>query len=275
MVLEEPKLLLPSLVSVIIGSFVSIVMIVPLIIFDVIGRAGVYVFGIFIIAALFISYVISYFFMGISSYAVYEHVKNGRSSLRKATSNAFSRSPTLLLLALTAAILTFIVRMLKNRSSRSSRRRGAMSIAGGFLAGVIQEGWDVASRLLVPVAVITGLGYVDTIKKSFDIVKNNLVVLGVGEVGIRIITGLFGFFGSLLSIGIGVGLFLLITEINTLMAIGVGVVVAIFGILLISTLNLFVRTSYYTLLYLWAVEGIEHGSITGDLAIAATQTVKV
>ncbi|MCD1296128.1 hypothetical protein CUJ83_14085 [Methanocella sp. CWC-04] len=257
MVIEEPKLLLPSLLSVLVSTGISILLIVPVIIFNVMGKAGISILGFFIIAALFISYMVSYFFMGASSYAVYEHVKNGRSSMRNAFNRSASVASTLALLSLTGVILSFIVKLFKG--SRMKRRNPGFNFIGGIFAGIVEEGWDVASRLLVPVAVISGLGYQNTIKKSIEIVGNNLVAIGVGEIGIRILTGMFGFAGVVLSLMAGAGIFLSLAGINFLVAAIAGIMVAFTGISLISTLNQFVKTSYYTLLYLWAVEGIEHG----------------
>ncbi|HEY3422680.1 MAG TPA: hypothetical protein VGK13_05930, partial [Methanocellaceae archaeon] len=59
MVIEEPKLLLPSLLSVAIGFFVSIFVVIALVLFHVFGSA-LFVFGGFLLIALFVSYAISY-----------------------------------------------------------------------------------------------------------------------------------------------------------------------------------------------------------------------
>jgi hypothetical protein len=251
MILEEPKLLVPSLLSVLFGFIMSLVIIVPFVFMNLFGKLGFYVFGGAVLVLLFISYSFSYFFMGASSYAVYQHIKQGRSSLSDAFSRALSCIATLLLLAATAAIIQMIVNMLKN----SSKNKGILtSMIASLAADVLREGWDIAVRLLVPVAVIAGLGYVDSLKKAFDIVKNNVVIIGVGEISIRILTGIIGFVGVLLSIFAALGLFFVLSGFNFLLALAVAVPVAFVGISLVSTLNLFIRTSYYTMLYVWAEE---------------------
>ncbi len=100
---------------------------------------------------------------------------------------------------------------------------------------------------------------VDTFKRAFDIAKNNLVLIGAGEVGIRILTGIFGFIGLVFTILIALGLFALFSGINVIVAIAVAVVFAFMAISLVTTLNQFIRTSFYTLIYAWAEERLEHG----------------
>jgi hypothetical protein len=255
MVLEEPKLLLPSLLSVAIGFFASIFVIIALVFFNIFG-SGFIIFGGFLLVALFISYAISYMFMASTAYAVYEHVKFGKSSLHKAFSMALSRAPTILMIALTAAIINVVVQSLKNRNNRRGLLAGLIA---SVFAEALEEGWKIASLLLIPTAVIGGYGYMDSFKKAFDIAKNNLVLIGAGEVGIRILTGIFGFVGVIISLAIAFGLFMLFSYANALLALAVAVVFAFTAISLVSTINMFIRTSYYTLIYTWAEERIEHG----------------
>lgn len=267
MVIEEPKLLLPSLLSVAIGFFVSIFVVIALVIFNVFGNAF-FIFGGFLLVALFVSYAISYMFMASTAYAVYEHVKYGRSSLHKAFNMALARAPTILMIALVAAVINVLVQSLKN----SNNRRGVL---GGFLAtvlaGVLNEGWKIASMLLIPTAVIGGYGFTDTFKKAFEIAKNNLVLIGAGEVGIRILTGIIGFIGVILSLAIAVGLFMVINYVNTVLALALAVIFAFTAISLVSTINMFIRISYYTLIYAWAEERLEHGPETPVHAPAPLQ----
>lgn len=259
MIAEEPKLLLPSLLSVVFGFFMSLIVIVPFIFMGLLGKVGYVMFGGFALVALFISFAFSYFFMGASAHAVYQHVKFGSSSLGEAFNKALGSIVTLLLLAATAAIIQMVVNLLKNQGGRS---RGGLII--GFIASltgdVLREGWDIAVRLLVPVTVIAGLGYMDTMRKSFDIVRNNFVIIGAGEVAIRILNGVIGVIGVMLSVMIALGIFFVTQPfIGLIGALGLAVPVAFVLISLVSTLNLFIRTSYYTLVYIWAEERTMHG----------------
>lgn len=272
MILSEPKLLLPSLLSVIVGFVMSLVIIVPFVFMNLFGKVGYFVFGGVVLVLLFVSYSISYFFMGASAYAVYQHIRQGRSSLRDAFGKAFACLVTLLLLAATAAVIQMIVSMLKS----SSRRQGLIvGLIASLAADVLREGWDIAVRLLVPVAVIAGLGYTDSFRKAFDIVKNNAVLVGVGEISIRILTGVIGFVGFLGSVLLAVGLFVGLSGLNFLLALAVAIPVAFVGLSLTSTLTLFIRTSYYTMLYAWVEESQNQGTATEGAVKAAPTPLQV
>lgn len=259
MVIEEPKLLLPSLCSVAIGAFIGIVVIVASVLFNVFsGRLMPFFFG-FLLLALFVSFSVNYMFTAVASFAIYEHVKYGQSSMGKAFSRALSRWPTILGLAVIAVVISILASSLKD----SRRRHGALyGMLSSVLSVALEEGWKIASMLLIPVAVIGGLGFVDTFKKAFDITRNNLVLIGTGEVGIRVLTGIFGFVGVAVSILAAFGLFWLLSGLSFILGVAVAVVFAFTAISFVSTINQFVRTSFYTLVYAWAEERLEHGGPT-------------
>ena len=96
----------------------------------------------------------------------------------------------------------------------------------------------------------------DALRRVRSLHKNNLMLIGVGEVGIRLVTSLMGFVVMMLLFGIGY---------ITFESIG-GTVGLILGILTIGTvLSLFIafstylRMAYYTCLYLWASDVERNG----------------
>jgi Family of unknown function (DUF6159) len=266
MVLEEPKLLVPSFVAVILGAFLGIAVVIASIFFNVFSQSGLSPFFLFfLIIALVCSFTVNYLFTAVASFAIYEHVKFGRSSLVNALKRATSRWHIILALAIIAAVVSAMANSMKNNNRR--RRGIVFGMLAPILGTVLEEGWKVASMLLIPVAVISGLGFVDTFKKAFDIARNNLVLIGAGEVGIRILTGIFGFLGVVLSILMAFGLYMLLAGLNAFLAIAVAVVFAFMAISFVTTINQFVRISFYTLAYAWAEERLEHGSPTAAAPI--------
>ncbi len=255
MVAEEPKLLLPPLCAVVIGAFAGIAVIAASVLLDVFsGRLMPFFIGLLLIA-LFVSSLINYMFTAVASFAISEHVKYGHSSLGKAFSRALARWPTIAGLAIIAAVISILAGSLKD----SRRKRGALyGLLSSTLSVVLEEGWKIASMLLIPVAVIGDLGFVDTFKKAFDIASNNLVLIGAGEVGVRVLTGILGFLGVVLSVLVAVGLFMLLSPISFVLGIAVAVIFAFTAISFVSTINQFVRISYYTLIYAWVEERLEH-----------------
>jgi hypothetical protein len=259
MVMEEPGLLLPSFCSVVLGAIIGIAVFGAAVLSNVFSNSVVGpLFIVLLLGALIVSFMVNYLFTAVSSFAIYEHVKFGRSSLRKAFGRAVSRWHVILGLAVVAAVVSMLVSSMK--SSRRQRRGVITGLLAPILTVALEEGWKVASALLIPVAVIGSLGFVDTFKKAFDIARNNLVLIGAGEAGIRILTGLFGFFGVVFSILIAVGLFFVLSGLSWMLGAAVAVVFAFMAISFVSTLNMFVRTSFYTLAYAWAEERLEHGS---------------
>jgi hypothetical protein len=165
---------------------------------------------------------------------------------------------TLLLLAVTGAVIKMIASGARNRSNRGGGI--VFAILGSIVADVLEQGWMIAVSLLVPVAVIARLGYIDTFKKSFEIVRNNLVIVGAGEVAVRLLTGIIGFFGVVISVGLGVGLFFLTQgAIGSTWAVVMAVLLAFVGIALATTITTFIRISYYTQVYVWAEDHMIHG----------------
>jgi hypothetical protein len=259
MILEDPRLLVPSLLSVVIGFFVSLVVVVPFIFMGLLGKIGFPAFGGIALTALFVSYALTYFFTGATSYAVYQHVRFGKSSLGEAFERALANVATLLLLAVTAALIQMLVNMLKGTSNN---RRGAGIVVGliaSLAADVIKEGWTIAVSLLVPVAVIAQLGYVDTLKRAFDIVRQNLVIVGAGEVAIRLLVGFIGFVGAAFFIVSAIGLFFLLSPLSPVLALAVAVIAFFVGTSIVATLTQFIRTAYYTQVYIWAEDATVHG----------------
>ncbi len=268
MIAEEPKLLLPSLCSVLLGFLLFVLFIIPFVIIGLFDSLGVYVFGGAAVVLLFISFAVSYVFIGATSYAVYQHVRFGKSSLGEAFKRALGNIVTLLLLAATSAVIKMIASSARNRGNRGGP---VFAILGSLMAGLLEQGWQIAVSLLVPVAVIAQLGYVDTFKKSFEIVRNNLVIVGAGEVAVRLLTGIIGFFGVLISVGLGVGLFFLTQgAIGSTWAVALAVLLAFSGIALATTLTTFIRISYYTQVYIWAEDHIMHGQDGSNVAAPAS-----
>lgn len=259
MALEEPGLLAPSFLSVVLGALFGVAVLAAASLMSIFsdGAFSPFFIAMFLVA-LAVNYTAGYLLMAVSSFAIYEHLKFGHSDLRKAFGRALSRWSVLLGLAVAAVLVSVFAGSLKNGAGR---RGGVIAgLLSPILSVALEEGWKIASALLVPVAVIGSLGFVDTFKKAFDIVRNNLVLIGSGEVGIRILTGLFGFFGFVLSVLVAIGLYLLLAGISGLLAIAVAVIFAFMAISLVTTINQFVRVSFYTMAYAWAEEHIEHGA---------------
>jgi hypothetical protein len=112
--------------------------------------------------------------------------------------------------------------------------------------------------------VIEGINLKDALKRAGQIVKDNLLLVGISTVGVRAINGLIGFLlGALgIALGLGAGLGIIsLTSVSTLETlrtlrvaggVGLGVLLAGLFIMVATIVTSYTSTAYHTCLYLWA-----------------------
>jgi ABC-type transport system involved in multi-copper enzyme maturation permease subunit len=95
-------------------------------------------------------------------------------------------------------------------------------------------------------------------KRVAQIIKDNLLLVGISTVGVRAVTGLIGFvlgFGGLvLGFGIGYGIIALVGTgtAGLVMGIGLGLMIFLLFTMVASVISSYTTTAYHTCLYLWA-----------------------
>jgi hypothetical protein len=84
---------------------------------------------------------------------------------------------------------------------------GGRGMSGGrnFLAGIIETIWIGAAFLILPVMVIEDINLKGGIQRATQIIKDNLLLVGINTVGEKAITGLIGFLLGGLGVGFGFG----------------------------------------------------------------------
>jgi hypothetical protein len=79
-------------------------------------------------------------------------------------------------------------------------------------------------------------------------------------VAVRLLTGIIGFFGVVISVGLGIGLFFLTQgAIGSTWTAVFAVLLAFVGITLATTPTTFIRISYYIQVYVWSEDHMIHG----------------
>src|SRR5207253_5661802 len=81
--------------------------------------------------------------------------------------------------------------------------------------------------------------------------KGNLLLIGIGDVGVRGVTGLIGFLCFLLIFGI---VYLAATMLTGTAALITAFVAGGTVFALFAAFNIYIRMAYYTCLYIWAAE---------------------
>jgi hypothetical protein len=257
MAFKDKDLIKPSIYALIIGTIVSVIGSIPIIVAAFFlgdaGRVGQMILGIMGAFLVFINFVITYVFSGMTAYLIYEYLMRGDG--RMSTAWSIVRRDFLDLVTL-AAVSTG-VNLLKNAARRNRR--------GGIAAGLISAGasflevlWTEAAFLILPAMVIEDMNLSNAAKRVGQIVKENLLLVGVSTVGVRAVTGLIGFIlgfgGAMLGFAVGYGITAVLGTgaLGLFLGIGLGVIIFMVLTMIGNVIGTYTSTAYHTCLYLWA-----------------------
>jgi len=259
MALKDKDLIKPSIYALIVGSIVSVIGAIPIIIVAFFigdaGRIGQFILAVMGAFLVFLNFIVSYVFSGMTVYLIYEYLTQGDG--RMSTAWSIVRRDFFDLVTL-AAVSTG-VNLLKNAANRNRNRRGgiAASLISGA-AGLLQVLWTEAAFLILPAMVIEDINLVNGAKRVAQIVKDNLLLVGISTVGVRAVTGLIGFVlgigGAVLGFGIGYGIIAVLGPgtLGLIFGIGIGFLIFLAFTMVASVVNTYTSTAYHTCLYLWA-----------------------
>src|SRR4030042_4225021 len=251
MAMADRDLLKPSIYALFAGFIVTLILVIPigLITFLLQGsRVGEWIIYILGAGLIFIQYIVGYIFSAMTVYLIYGYLAEGDGKMDKA--RAIARRD-LWDIASRAAAST-AVSLLKSAVRGKGRSGG-----GNFLAGLIETVWTEAAYLILPVMVIEDVNLKGGIKRATQIIKDNLLLVGISTVGVKAVTGLIGFIlgalGIALGLGVGVGIVSATQgEVLGLIAgVSLGILVATPFIMVATVVTSYTATAYHTCLYLW------------------------
>ncbi len=252
MALADRDLIKPSIFALAAGFFVTIIGLIPIgitgfFLSDLrIGQVIIYILGALLV---FVHYLVSYVFSAMTVYLIYGYLSEGDGRMDKAW-NIVRRD---FLNILSLAAVSTVVNILKG-GVRGRGRSGGRNM----LAGLIETVWTEATYLILPAMVIEDIGLMDSVRRAGRIVRDNLLLIGVSTVGVRAITGLFGFLLGAVGIGLGFGIAFGLISITQGAVFGwvsgvtLGGLVASAFILTATLIGSYTLTAYHTCLYLWA-----------------------
>jgi hypothetical protein len=261
MAFKDKDLIKPSIYALIVGTIVSVIGAIPIIVVGFFlgdaGRIGQFVMAMMGAFLVFLNFIVSYVFSGMTAYLIYEYLTEGDG--RMSTAWSIVRRDFLDLVTL-AAVSTG-VNLLKN-AARNRRRRGGIGAIGAELisaaAGLLEVLWTEAAFLILPAMVIEDMSLTAAAKRVAQIVKQNLLLVGISTVGVRAVTGLIGallgIIGALLGIGVGYGILAVLgtQALGLILGIGFGFLIFLAFTMVASVINTYTSTAYHTCLYLWA-----------------------
>ena len=170
------------------------------------------------------------------------------------------------------AAASMIVNLIKS-AVRGRGRSGGRNL----LAGLIETIWTEAAFLILPAMVIEDINLKAGIKRASQIIKDNLLLVGISTVGVKTITGLIGFLLGALGVGLGVGAGLGIVSASQgstsglITGVTLGILIATPFIMFATIVSTYTATAYHTGLYLWARQ-VERARLSGQAGEVSAPT---
>ncbi|VVB94171.1 Uncharacterised protein [uncultured archaeon] len=244
LIAKDAELIKPSIYSIFAAIFFTIFSVIVLFFLQPVMPTGIFYILVFLV--LLGDYYISYFFTGMTAFLVYDFFKDGKATMSDAWAATKKNALTLFYLSIISAIIYIITSVLRRRE----RERGG--VGGGItdmILGFIESVWTVATYFIIPAIVIEDRDIKGAVARAADIMKKNLLPIGVGEIAVGLVTGILSFIGIIVAIIIGVMLF---TAIGAVTGALVAILVAAVLIILVAALSMYITTAYHTCLFLWA-----------------------
>jgi hypothetical protein len=254
---KDGDLIKPSIYSFFANAVVGVIFAIPIVVAAVIfggdNRIGQGILFLLGALMLFAQYTITYVFSGMTVYLIYGYLSEGDGQMDKAW--AVIKRDFLDIMSLAAA--SAVVKLIEN-ALRGNRRGGrGGNVVGGLLAGVLDTVWTTATYFVLPAMIIEDLNLWEALKRATHLIKNNLLLVGVGFVGVGIINNLIGGGLVFLAIVLAVGVVFMLSNLGTAGVI-IGIIVAVALVILVAgAVNVFtsyVGTAYHTSLFIWARE---------------------
>ncbi len=258
MAFKDKDLLKPSVYALVVGMIVSVIGIIPLAIayFAFSGSSvGNFVLAIMGGILIFVQFVVTYIFSGMTVYLIYGYLSEGDGRMDKAWAIVKRDFFDIL----TLAAVSTVVNMLKSAAQRNRKN----SIVSGLMrsaTGLLETLWTEAAYLILPAMVIDDLNLKDSMQRIWKITKENLLLVGISTVGVRWVTGLISFLfsatGLVLGFVIGGGLSFISGGSTAISVVGIVIGAFIFFAfaMVASIFSSYTNTAYHTCLYIWARE---------------------
>ena len=191
-----------------------------------------------LIVMAFVGYVVTFFFTGMTVHLVDVHLKGKDAQLGSAFRDSLKNIGGILMLSVITLVVSLLTGALRGRDSSGLRRAAA---------NAAERAWTVASYLLLPIIILEDISFIDATSRGTRLHGQNLIQIVVGELGLLIAMRIISFVTMLIAVGFVVGFYLLSPALLV-----VGIVIGALLLLLTMAFAAYVRTAFYTCLYLWA-----------------------
>jgi hypothetical protein len=192
------------------------------------------------------SYFVTYFFSSMTIHLIYQYLTSGRSSLDQAWAASKKKSGPILTVAAISAFFTTL------RRFAVDNQRGIWGIVAIIILRIVEAVWTAYTFFVLPLIMIENLSVGPAVKRATAIIKSNLVVIGVGYIGIGMISGLISFVVFVVAGLVAFAIFLSLVKINIILAFALALGLFILAMAALSAINSYLRLAYYTTLVVWA-----------------------
>lgn len=268
MAFKDKDLLKPSLYALVVGMIVSVIGIIPIIIAAIVfgeTRFGNIVLAVLGAILMFVQFVITYVFSGMTIRLIYDYLTKGDGDMSKAWEIVRRDFVDILTLAAVSTAVGLL---------RQAAQRNRNSVVGNIArsaTSLLEVLWTQASVLILPAMVIDDLNLKDGAIRVGKIIKENLLLIGIGAIGVRAVTGLISFVAGViafvLAFAIGGGAAFASGGNTTITIVGIVIGALIFFtiILFINVFSSYTNTAYHACLYIWARD-VEKATVEGRVA---------
>lgn len=168
--------------------------------------------------------------------------EGGNATFGQSMSFAFTKLGLIFKWSLLSATVGLILKVLDNLASRLGK---GGQIVASILIGLVGMAWSIVSIFVVPVLVYEGLGPIDAVKKSTQVIRKTWGESLIRHFGL----GLIQFFVFVLIIVLSFGLTYVLANafevIGLLIGIGVGALLMLLAGLIFSVANTIFNTALY------------------------------
>lgn len=236
---ENRALLKPSIYLVVVSILYFIAFVAVIVAIDIDWEQNAGLGSAICAAGTFGSFLIFYFFCGMTVNMVDVHIEGGEPNLKDAYADAKQNFFAIMWMAIIGTIVNLLANAIRSEDS----------LIGNIVAGIIEGIWTILTFLMLPAIIIEDCSMRDALGRVRELHKGNMLLIGIGEIGVRGVTNLIGFLVILL---IGLVVYMSVTTIGGTAGIVIAITVGGTILALFAAFSTYVRMAYYTCMYLWA-----------------------
>ncbi|MFP4249193.1 MAG: DUF6159 family protein [Armatimonadota bacterium] len=192
-----------------------------------------------LIVATLLIHVTTYFFTGMTVHLVDVHLRGQDAKLGSAFADSVKNVGGIISLAVATLVVGLITGAIRGKGGHGVRRAAA---------DTMQRGWTAITYLLLPIMILEDSPLMKSADRAKGLHSHNIIQIVVGELGLMLTSRVIG--AVVVAIGVIVGATVFFAT-PALLPLSIALVLLFF--VLASAFNAYVRTAFYTCLYLWAV----------------------